>query len=231
MEDTITIILADDHSLVRDGIKALLEDESSLKVIAEASDGDEALEKVKAHHPDLLIVDIRMPRLNGIETVRRLRQQSAGTKAIVLSMHESEEYVMQSIEAGAYGYLLKDTSRDEFIKAIRNVHAGEKYFSGDISDIIVKNYLEKRNEDLDLPPDNNEEEDTRVSTDPDELFTKRQLQILQLIASGMSNQEVADHLNKSLRTIETHRFNMMRKIGAKNFIELISKARKMGLIR
>ena len=231
MEDTITIVLADDHSLVRDGIKALLEDEPSLKVIAEASDGDEALEKVKECHPDLLIVDIRMPRLNGIETVRRLRNQNGNTRAIVLSMHESEEYVMQSIEAGAYGYLLKDTNREEFIKAIRNVHAGEKYFSGDLSDIIVKNYLEGRTGGNMVHSEN-----TPVSSESPppvvsgESFTKRQIQILRMLASGMSNQEVADQLGKSIRTIETHRYNMMDKIGAKNFIEVISRARQLGVI-
>lgn len=230
MKEPITIVLADDHSLVRDGIKALLEDEPSLAVIGEAEDGDIALEKVKQLHPDLLIVDIRMPRLNGIETVRTMNTQGGKTKAIILSMHESEEYVMQSINAGAYGYLLKDTSREEFIKAIRSVYDGEKYFSGDISDIIVKNYLGKNSSQSTTSSEVISVGETTILPNKKDILTKRQTQILKMIASGMSNQDVAEQLGKSLRTIETHRYNMMQTMEAKNSIELIYKARQMGLL-
>ena len=137
----IDVVLADDHVLVRDGIKALLEDQSDIAVIDEASNGKEALQVISKNKPDVLIVDIRMPEMNGIEVVTEITKNYKDVKTLVLSMHDSEEYVVQSIQAGADGYLLKGSSKEEFLKAVHKVASGEKYFTGDVSTIIMSNFV------------------------------------------------------------------------------------------
>lgn len=216
MDNRIRIALVDDHLLVRNGIKSLLSEELDLEVIAEGSNGYEAIEIVKTLKPDILIIDVRMPEMNGIEAVRKIQETNSPSKSIVLSMHDSEEYILQSIKAGAYGYLLKDTDKKEFIKAIHTVQSGEKYFSGDISNIIVSNLLEKSSNPT--QPIVKEE-----INDPFGL-TKKEKQILKLILSGKTNTEISLTLSNSKRTIETHRFNLMKKMNVKNLMELASKA-------
>lgn len=218
MEETINILLADDHLLVRNGIKSLLEEESSLHVIGEAANGQEALNLSKELKPDILIIDVRMPIMDGIEAVGYLNDYSPNTKAIVLSMHDSEEYILKSIKAGASGYLLKDTGKPEFIKAINTIFKGGKYFSGDISNVIVSNYLQSSNSAPEKAP-----APTRSHG-----LTKKEIEILQLILSGKTNTEISNNLGKSKRTIETHRFNLMKKLNVKNLIELSSKAKDLG---
>ncbi len=210
----ITVILADDHQIVRNGIKALLENEGGIQVIDEASNGKEALEKCRQSQPDVLIVDIRMPEMNGIETVKNLPNFSASTKALVLSMHDDEEYIIQSIEVGAAGYLLKDSSKEEFIKAIDTVSEGEKYFSGDISSILVNNYLTIKNRPV---------QSQLIADDEQYHLTKREKEILHLLYEGVNNKEIAKQLGKSIRTIETHRFNIMKKLGVNSALELMKK--------
>jgi DNA-binding NarL/FixJ family response regulator len=230
MNPPISIVLADDHELIRDGIRSLLEDVEGLEVVGEAADGVEALERVQACQPNLLIVDIRMPRKTGIETVRELDKVAPNTRALVLSMHDSEDYVLESVEAGAYGYILKGAGKDEFLKAIRQIHQGEKYFSADISKIIVNKYLEKVQQPLSNRSANTEVAENTAGDKGSLYLTKRELQILQLVISGLSNKEISDQLAKSVRTIEAHRFNLMRKLGAKNLMELSQKARELSLI-
>lgn len=147
MNHPIRVVLADDHVFVRDGIKSLLENENNIIVVGEATDGQEALTIVASEKPDLLIVDIRMPHFTGIEVVEKIRQENTPLKIVVLSMHESEEYVLKSIKAGADGYLLKGSSKEEFLKALHTVANGGKYFSGDISSILI-NQLTNGNEPL-----------------------------------------------------------------------------------
>lgn len=216
MNNQIRIALVDDHLLVRNGIKSLLSEELDLEVIAEGSNGYEAIEIVKNLKPDILIIDVRMPEMNGIDAVGKIQETNSSSRSIVLSMHDSEEYILQSIKAGAYGYLLKDTDKKEFIKAIHTVHAGEKYFSGDISNIIVSNLLEKSTNPV-------QPKATEEDSDPFGL-TKKEKQILKLILSGKTNSEISLILSNSKRTIETHRFNMMKKMNVKNLMELASKA-------
>jgi DNA-binding NarL/FixJ family response regulator len=229
MNPPISIVLADDHELIRDGLRSLLDDIEGLEVVGEAADGVEALEQVRISQPNLLIVDIRMPRKTGIETVRGLHSVAPNTRALVLSMHDSEDYVLESVEAGAFGYILKGAGKEEFLKAIRQIHHGEKYFSADISKIIVNKYLETVQQPIINKPatpelvENQEEEQ-------DLYLTKRELQILKLVISGLSNKEISDQLAKSVRTIEAHRFNLMKKLGAKNHMELSQKAREIRLI-
>lgn len=230
----IRVVLADDHELIRDGIKSLLEDINGIEVVGEASDGVEALDVVAKEHPDLLIVDIRMPNKNGIDTVRDLTARGDSTRALVLSMHDSEDYVLQSVEAGAYGYILKGAAKDEFLKAIRSIHQGEKYYSGDISQIIVNKYLEKLQGNS-IPkatpsvPNIPGNESTENGNSPI-FLTKREIQILKLAISGLSNNEIAEQLDKSVRTIEAHRYNLMKKLKARNLMELSIKARELRLL-
>lgn len=214
MSESIKIILADDHEIVRTGIKILLESEGDIEVVAEASDGFEAVEMVREYQPDILVVDIRMPKMNGIEATVKVKNEFPAIKVLVLSMHEDEEYIMKSVEGGAHGYLLKDTSKPEFIKAIHSIFEGHKYFSGDISNILVNGYLSAKN--------NTDTKGTAGDT-RDYQLTKRERQILKLTYSGVSNKDIADNLQKSVRTIETHRFNIMKKLGVNNIAELLHK--------
>ena len=142
--ETVKVILADDHVIVRNGIKILLESDGDVEVIGEASNGLEALELAKDLQPDILISDIKMPIMNGIEATSKLHDVAPRAKALILSMHDDEEYIIKSVESGASGYLLKDTTKEEFSKAIRAILEGQKYFSGDISNILVNNYLNIR---------------------------------------------------------------------------------------
>jgi len=222
LKNKIKIALVDDHLLVRNGIKSLLEEEQDMLVIAEGSNGIEAIEIVKNYHPDILIIDVRMPKMNGIEAVGKLQSIAAlKTKAIVLSMHDSEQYILESIKAGASGYLLKDTDKKEFIKAIHTVYNGEKYFSGDISNVIVSNYLQNTSS----TPKN---EKLVQEADPYGL-TKKEKLILIHVLSGKTNGEISEILNNSKRTIETHRFNLMKKMNVKNLMELAAKAAQYNL--
>jgi len=216
----INVILADDHVLVRDGIKALLEDESGISVIDEASNGKEAIEVIKKNKPNVLIVDIRMPEMNGIEVVRELSKSFPDVKALVLSMHDSEEYVIQAIQAGAYGYLLKGASKKEFLKAIYSVASGTKYFTGDVSAIIMNNFVNGNNV-------NSAPKEEKHFEDPFGL-TKREIQILDLVLQMKNNKEIAEELKISKRTTEVHRFNLMKKLEVKNLMELINKAKEHG---
>ena len=213
------ILLVDDHALVRDGIRRLLEDESDLHVVAEADDGVEMLELIERHQPDLAIVDIRMPRLNGIEAVRQLRQSGNTTPCLMLSMHDSEEYVLQSIDAGAFGYLLKDASREEFLRAVHTILGGDRYFSGDLSNILIRQLIRS---DGGVTAKSAEKEEV--------VLTRREKQILPIILEGATNQDIADQLNLSRRTVETHRFNMMKKMGVSNSSELTRRVRELGLV-
>lgn len=219
MKNNISIVLVDDHAIVRDGIKYLLEENENLEIIGEGSNGIEAIELVKNLEPDILIIDVRMPEMNGIEAVKIINSKPVKTKSIVLSMHDSEEYILESIEAKAMGYLLKDASKDEILKAIQTVYQGEKYFSGDISNIIVNNLLKKKSTTT----------SEEITPKNDFNLTKKEIEILNLVLLGKTNKEISEELNKSKRTVETHRFNLMKKMNVKNLIELSSKAKEFGL--
>ncbi|WP_218597854.1 response regulator transcription factor [Polaribacter sp. NJDZ03] len=218
----INVVLADDHVLVRDGIKALLEDQTGITVIDEASNGKEALEVIAKNKPHVLIVDIRMPEMNGIEVVAEITKNKIDVKTLVLSMHDSEEYVVKSIQAGADGYLLKGASKEEFLKAVNNVAAGDKYFTGDVSTIIMNNFVNGNTA-------RKEEAKTVIKELPFKL-TKRERQVLTLVLELKNNKDIADELAISKRTAEVHRFNLMKKLEAKNLQELTNKAKEYQLI-
>ncbi len=219
MSNTIRVVIADDHVFVRDGIKSLLESEDNIIVISEATDGLEAVKAVNLYQPDLIIVDIRMPNMTGIEVVDKLRGEGNFVKIIVLSMHDSEEYVLKSIKAGADGYLLKGSSKEEFLKALHAVVNGGKYFSGDISSILIGQLTNT------LTP-----AESKLQIDEEMLITKREKEILKLLLSGKGNKEIAEALDISKRTAEVHRFNLMKKLKVKNLIELSNKATEYSLL-
>ncbi|SHN31440.1 two component transcriptional regulator, LuxR family [Cyclobacterium lianum] len=214
--EKIKVVLADDHVVVRDGIKNLLENEGGIKVVGEASNGEEALSEVEKLKPDLLIIDIRMPVMNGLEATKKLSEKAGPTRSLILSMHDDEDYILQSIESGASGYLLKDTSKEEFLKAIHAIHQGGKYFSGDISQVLVNSYLNVRDRKVIKP----------LGTGRHYDITKREKQILKMIADGIGNKEIAQQLGKSIRTVETHRFNIMKKLKVNNVVELLKKIKE-----
>jgi two-component system nitrate/nitrite response regulator NarL len=219
MGNTIRVVLADDHVFVRDGIKSLLENEANIIVVGEATDGLEALKIVESEQPDLLILDIRMPNMTGIEVVEKLRSQNNLVKIVMLSMHESEEYVLKCIKAGADGYLLKGSSKEEFLKALHTVSDGGKYFSGDISSILIGQLTH---------PTMSSEMKNPISEEM--LITKREKEILTLLLSGKGNKEIAEALDISKRTAEVHRFNLMKKLKVKNLMELSNKANEFSLL-
>ncbi|MEQ9439184.1 MAG: response regulator transcription factor [Cyclobacteriaceae bacterium] len=212
----VTVMLADDHTVVRDGLKMLLESEEDISVIGEASDGAEALEKVRQLQPDVILLDIRMPGLDGIETARRLADYSVHTRSLIISMYAHDEYVLRSALSGASGYVLKDATKDELIKAIRTVSRGHKYFSGSISHILVDSFLKQ------IPQLNS------ISNSYD--LTKRERKVLELVAAGHSNQEIAKALHNSVRTIETHRFRIMKKMGVNKKKDMVRVAREEGIL-
>lgn len=214
----INIVLADDHVLVRKGIMAMLESDNDINVVGEAGNGNEALASAKALHPDILLLDIRMPEMSGLEAAAKLRNYAPGTKAVILSMHDSEDYVIEALNAGAYGYLLKDTDKAEFIKALKQIHAGSKYFSGAVSNVLAK--LARPQATAGSAPSKNDSYH----------LTRREKEILRKVVDGQHNQDIADSLEKSVRTIETHRFNIMKKLSVNNAVDMINKAIKENLI-
>lgn len=213
--EKINIVLADDHVLVRNGIKAMLESDPELSVVGEANTGADALAVSKALKPDILVLDIRMPEMTGLEAAAKLRDYSAGTRAVILSMHDSEEYVLQALHAGAYGYILKDTDKTEFIRALKQVHAGSKYFSGGVSNTLANMLL---NGAPALARDSSAEPDEDVYH-----LTRREREILRMVVHGKANKDIADSLGKSVRTVETHRFNIMKKLGVNNAVDMVNK--------
>jgi len=216
--ETINIVLADDHVLVRNGIKAMLDADTGIHVIGEAGNGMEALEVARKLKPDILVLDIRMPEMTGLEAAAELKDFSASTKAVILSMHDSEEYVLQALDAGAYGYLLKDTDKNEFVKALKQVHAGTKYFSGTVSNVLANQLL------------NAKPFVKRVDAEDQYHLTKKEKEILRMVIDGKQNKQISESLGKSVRTIETHRFNIMKKMGVNNAIDMVNKTVKENLL-
>ena len=218
--EKINVVLADDHVLVRKGIRAMLDHDEIIEVVGEADNGIEAVEFAKKLKPDILVLDIRMPEMNGLEAAAEVQSLAPETKAVILSMHDSEDYVMQALSAGAYGYLLKDTDKNEFVKALKQVHQGTKYFSGAVSNVLANHLLSGSTTSTIKAP---------VEEDAYHL-TKREKQILSMIIDGKHNKDIAEVLQNSIRTIETHRFNIMKKLGVNNAVDMVNKAIKESLV-
>lgn len=214
--NTIRILLADDHTVVRKGLRLLLESHPGFKVIAEASNGREAVSLAEAHTPDVIVLDVAMPMLNGIEAARQISAKLPHTAIVFLSMHSDEGYVLKALKSGAKAYLLKDSAEDDLINAIKAVTEGKAFFSPAISKMLVEDYMRQMRE--------------REVEDSYELLTTREREILQLFAEGKSVKEVATILDLSLYTVETHRSNIFQKLDLHSVAELILYAVRKGVI-
>ncbi|HSY61243.1 MAG TPA: response regulator transcription factor [Cytophaga sp.] len=211
----INIVIADDHVLIRDGIKALLQSIDEFEVIGEAADGEELIHLIDSLNPEIVLLDITMPKKTGIEVILEVKQYNHSVKFIMLSMHDNPEYVLKSVQAGALSYLLKNTDHEEIIKAVKAVSSGQKYFSPDIYSIILNGLA---NPDL------------IKGNQLGEVLTKREKEILKEVSMGLSTKLIADKLCISVRTVETHRINLMKKMEVHNSAELIKKAMELNLI-
>jgi two-component system, NarL family, response regulator NreC len=212
----LRILLADDHGIVRRGLKSLLESQPGLSVIGEAADGLEALRLCSELSPDLLIIDISMPLMNGIEVASRAQKLEAAPAVIILSMHADESYIMRALAAGARGYLVKDATDEDLIPAVRAVAAGKPFFSPTVAAVLMEDYVRQLR--------------ARGLSDSYELLTDREREILQLLAEGRSNKEVAALLDVGLSTVETHRANLMQKLNLHNTAEIVLYAVRKGII-
>jgi len=212
---TISILLADDHQVVRVGLRALLEAEADFKVIGEATNGLEAKDLLERLRPDVLIIDMMMPQLNGLEVIRQVAQLSPQTRAIVLSMHSNEGYVLEALRHGAAGYVLKQSNMEELVKAVRTVMNGLAYLSLELSQRAIESYREKAENSF---------------KDAYDTLTNREREVLQLAAEGRTNAEIAERLVISQRTVEMHRGNLMRKLNLNNQTELVRYALWRGIL-
>jgi DNA-binding NarL/FixJ family response regulator len=210
------ILIADDHAMIRDGVKSLLRQNKEYVIAGEAVSGRQAIDKFNELQPDLLILDISMPDMNGMEVSKTILEQDIDANIIILSMYDDEDYITRCMELGVKGYVIKNESGNELDHAIKSVLNGKTYFSNQVQQVIFKKYSQnvarkKEKQDLIKP-------------------TKREVEIIKLISEGLTSQEMADRLFISLRTVETHRGNLLKKLGVKNAVELIRKAQQMELI-
>jgi DNA-binding NarL/FixJ family response regulator len=205
------ILIADDHGIVRSGLRVLLERQEDIEVIGEASDGIEARDIAIREHPDLAILDVKMPRLTGLQATREIREQAPGVAVLILSMHDDERYLFEALKAGASGYVLKSQAHQDLLDAIRAVERGEPFLTPDAQLALIKDVLQRRREDGDD-------------------LTPRELEIVKLAAEAHTNREIAEMLGLSEKTVENHRANAMRKLGMRDRVELVRYAIRRGLI-
>jgi DNA-binding NarL/FixJ family response regulator len=209
MKNTIRILLADDHTILRDGIRSLLEDETDMEVIGEAEDGHSAVKMTAQLAPDVVVMDIAMPLLNGLEATRQIKRNNAQVKVLILTMHENEEYIRQVLATGAMGYILKDAAARELLGAIRAVHRGEAVLSPAITRLVIEDYL-RWGKPQPEPVSNG--------------LSAREREVLQLIAEGYTNKQIGEILCISVKTVQAHRNNLMQKLDLHDRGELIKYA-------
>jgi DNA-binding NarL/FixJ family response regulator len=220
-----TVLIADDHSVVRSGLKLVLESSGEFEIVAEAADGGELPALVETHSPDLLIVDISMPVVNGIDAVRVLRARHPDLKILALTVHADEEYIFQMLKAGANGYVLKSAGKDEIFHAAASVLSGATFFSPTVSDIVVQGFIERAGAESRSPAA------APPEARPDSLpLTRREIEVLRLIAQGMTNRQIGETLFISVRTVNTHRTNLMQKLDLHDTAALVRCAIAHGLL-
>ena len=212
----LRLMLADDHVVVRSGLRMLLQARSDIEIVGEAEDGREAIEKAKVLRPDVILMDVQMPDINGIQATKRIREVSPETAVLALTMHEDDHYFFEMLHAGASGYVPKRAAPDELVNAIRTVNEGEVFLYPSLQKRLVKDYLQRA------------ESGDHLMVQDD--LTPRELEVLTLIAEGMTNPEIAEELVISVKTVDRHRENIMRKLNLHSRIDLVKYAIKMGLI-
>lgn len=213
----IKVLIADDHALFREGIRALLAQYDDLEVVGEAADGREAIAEVKARHPEIVLMDIAMPGLGGLEATLELKKQAPDVKILILTQHENREYLSRFLRAGVSGYVLKRAAGTDLVAAIRAVHQGGTFLHPDMAPAVVEGYLGG------MRPS--------AEDDPYESLTDREKQVLKLVAEGKTNKEIADILDISVKTAMGHRANLMEKLGIHNRAELVKFALQRGIVR
>lgn len=211
-----TILIAEDHAILREGLRALLSAESGIEIIAEAEDGHEAVIKARECRPDIVLMDISMPNINGTEAIHAIKRHDAGIKIIVLTVHKSEEYVRAALEAGADGYLLKDDTHHDLLAAIVNIHRDRTYLSPGVCDKVINGYLDRQSAD--------------TACFASGQLTLREREVTKLIAEGMKSRDIAEYLSVSLKTVEKHRSNLMRKLDLHSVSALTTYAIENGLV-
>jgi two-component system nitrate/nitrite response regulator NarL len=211
----IRILLVDDHPIVLSGLRNSLSSQTRFEVVGEAANATQAIQLAKERKPDIILMDISMPGMNGLEATRILRKESRDAKVIILTMHNNKEYILEIIRAGAWAYILKDTSPAELSRAIERVHAGETFFSSSVSQLFVDNYVRKSdNASKDVPID----------------LTSREAKIVSLIGSGLGRKEIAQSMHLSVRTVDAHKYRIMKKLRLRKVADLIRFALKGGLV-
>jgi len=216
MKKPFSIVIAEDHTILREGVKALLSSHPDLKVVGEAADGLEAIRCVQIHSPDMILLDLSMPRMTGLDAIKEIKRVTPQIKIVVLTVHNTEEYILSTLQAGADGYVLKDAHSTELLTAIRHVLDGRRYLSPGISGTIIDGLLEGKKESA-----------IRSAWDT---LTQREREILKLVAEGHKNKDIADLLCISIKTVEKHRANLMDKLGLHNVASLTALAAEKGLI-
>ena len=216
MSPKVRIVIAEDHTILREGLRSLLSSNPNFEIVGEAKDGREAIRCVEKLKPDLILTDLSMPRMNGMEAIKEIKRESPATKVLVLTVHKAEEYILATFRAGADGYILKDSTHSELVMAVRKVLGGKHYISPEISEKVIEGYLEGKK--------------TLKSRTSWETLTQREREILKLIAEGYKNKEIADDLCISVKTVEKHRANLMEKLDLHNIQALTTFAIERGLV-
>lgn len=219
MSKEIQILLVDDHPMIRHGIKALLEDVPQMSVVDEASNGEEAIKKYSGNDYDLLIMDIKMPGLDGIEATKSIKKLDKDAKILALSMYDEHRFITRMLQAGAKGYILKNTGKEELVTAIKKVMSGDTYFSSDVSNIMMSQFMSDG-------PSKKKETTANLNIS----LTKREREIIEMIANEMTNSEIAEELHISPRTVDTHRRNLLQKLDVKNTAGLVKYALQNNII-
>jgi len=216
VENKLRIVLADDHTILREGLRALLSADPNFEIVGEAEDGREAVRCVEKLEPNLLLMDLSMPRMSGMDAISEIKKRFPKTKIIVLTVHKTEEYLLTTLQAGVDGYVLKDATHDELVMAIHNVMAGKRYLSPGISERVIEGYLEGKEDGL--------------SVSSWQKLSQREREVLKLIAEGYKNKEIAEDLCISLKTVEKHRANLMKKLDLHNAAVLTVYAVEKGIV-
>ena len=214
--DELRVLLGDDHTVLRQGLRKILEDRRDWRVVAEAGNGRDAVREAIELNPDVAVLDIGMPLLNGIEATRQIIRRAPAVRILILSMHSDQAYVTQAVQAGARGYLLKESAGSELIAAIAAIAAGESFFSPAVAQVVFDDYVRSLTE--------------RGITDRYDALSEREREVLQLVAEGKSSKEIAEVLSISPATVETHRAHMLQKLGLRNTAEVVRYAARRGIV-